>query len=193
MVLFLRILRCAGFTSRPRRRRRRRRYIRASGHVTDQNAASSEDGAVHPEASDDEAIPAEPMDIQSTLPPHFNLLLGSQDPRFTVQKIPRPVVGTPLKSPGESLDTSCHEERRTSRDPDETSWGVSLAAFGIPSWGDTHIRLDANLKGRERATKLPTLGWSSFERLHEDYVGQHFTHEWFDTRQPHKLDPNVAY
>ena len=108
--------------------RARRRYIRACGHVADRNVDSSEDGAGQPEASGDEAIPVEPKYIQFTLPPHFNILLGSQYPHFTVQMIPRPP-----KRPGGSLDTSSAEERHTSRDPDGTSVGVSPAAFGIPS------------------------------------------------------------
>ena len=97
-----------------------------------------------PEPSDVEAIPAEPAEIHLALPPHFNPLLGSPDPRFTVRMIPRPLADTSSKRPVGYLDTSTNEERRTSRDPDETSLDVSLADLGIPPWGDKTIPLDAN-------------------------------------------------
>ena len=83
--------------------RARRRFFRACGQMDARNVDSVEAGNVLPEPSGDEAIQAERTDIQLALPPHFNLLLGSQDPRFTVQMIPCPLVGTPLKRPGEPL------------------------------------------------------------------------------------------
>ena len=55
------------------------------------------------------------------------------------------LVGTSPKRPGEPVDTSSNKERRTSRDPDETSSDVSLADFGIYSWGDKQIRMHVNL------------------------------------------------
>ena len=106
--------------------------------------------------------------------------------------IPRPLADTSSKRPVGYLDTSTNEERRTSRDPDETSLDVSLADLGIPPWGDKTIPLDANLGDRERAISFPTPGRSGFERLYEANAGQHITHECFDTTPLRDLDPTPA-
>ena len=50
--------------------------------------ATLEDGTALPEPSDDEAIPAEPEDFSLTLPPPFNAIEGSYDPRNTLQMDP---------------------------------------------------------------------------------------------------------
>ena len=75
-----------------------------------------------------------------------------------------PVASVPRR-PGAPLDTSPKKERRTSRDPDETSVDISLADLGIPSWIDKNVRLDANSADVENAIKFPTMGSASLERL----------------------------
>ena len=107
--------------------RARRRCLRACRQKEARNDDSLEAGNVPPEPSDDEAMPAEPKGIQLTLPPHFNPMLGSQDPRLTVQMLLRPIGGI--------SDTLPSKDRRTSRNLDETSVGICLADFGIPPRG----------------------------------------------------------
>ena len=65
--------------------RARRRYLRARGNMIDNGDVAFGDGSVLPEPSDDEPIPVEPDGLPRTLPPPFNELQGSDDPRFAVQ------------------------------------------------------------------------------------------------------------
>ena len=139
----------------------RPRYFRASGQMDARNADSMEAGDFLSEPSGVEAIPAEPADIQVTLLSHFRSLLGSRDPRFTVQMIPRPLVGTSSKP----SDTSTSKEQGASRDPDETFLDVSLADSGTPAWDDKTICMGRNLEDRDHAINFPTFGWPRSEHL----------------------------
>ena len=92
--------------------------------------------------SDDQPIPAEPAGSAPVLPEHFHLARGQPDPRFTAQGPSTWMHVSASQRPGDHLDTSSNQEKRTSKDPEETGADVDLADFGIPERNGAHIRLD---------------------------------------------------
>ena len=111
------------------RDRARRRYLRARSMESDQESGAWENEAILPEPPDGEAIHAEPMSAPLFLQSHFDLLLGSEDPRIPVQVNINSSQASASERPEEPLDASSEKRNRTSKDPDETD----LAAFGISS------------------------------------------------------------
>ena len=103
--------------------------------MTDPDVDMLEDGDTLPEPSDDEDVPVEPENLLMTLPPQFSLLFGSQGRRYAVQMDSHALTAPASKRPGAPLDTFSDKERRTSRDPDETSWDINTSGRGRTSLG----------------------------------------------------------
>ena len=95
--------------------------------------------------------------------------------------------------PDGPLNTSSNEEQRASRGPDETTMDINLVDFGLPSWGDTHLRLDVNQGDRKRAIRYPLLGLFNFVNLFGEKAEQHLTHEIFATKPIRNVSLETAY
>ena len=122
-----------------------------------------------------------PADVPPSLPPHFNFLLGSEDPRLAVQMNPRTPFPSAFERPGAPLGHN------------DISGDIGLAGSGVPSWNDNHIRLDANMADMEHAVEYPPLVWSISGRLIDAAPGQHLTREIFVTGPLRGLDPTTRY
>ena len=104
-----------------------------------------------------------------------------------MQELPNSTHATTSKRRGDSLDKSSNQEKRTSKDPEETDLGVDLADLGLPAGNDEHIMLDATTAGRENAIIASTLGWSSCGRV------EHLPGESLSDLSSRDLDPKLVY
>ena len=163
--------------------RARRRYLRARRMEPDQELDVWVDEPLRPEPSDREAIPAEPVGSSLALPAQFHLL-GSQDPRPTVQCNLNSLCASTSKRPGEPLDASPDKEKRASKDPEDADLDVNVADFGIPSGNDNDIRLNVTGADRGSAVDSPTAGGPSFRRPFNSGGVARLTDETFNTVPP---------
>ena len=91
----------------------RRRYLRACTIELGQELDVSAEGTLLPEPHDGQAIPAEAVGTPLSLPSRCSLLFGSQAARITVQVNINSLQASASKRPGEPLDASSKQERRT--------------------------------------------------------------------------------
>ena len=68
---------------------------------------------------------------------------------------------------------------------------INLKDFGLPLWGEKHIRLDANQADCQHAIKYPLMGGPNFARTFGGNRGTHLTHEVFNTDSYCDLDPRT--
>ena len=115
------------------------------------------EGAIMPEPSDDEQIPAE-QDLPLILPRPLDAIHRSADPRYAVLMDVGPRNDQTPERPGCPLDATSTKEARTYRDIDEPTADINLKHLGFLSGGDKNIRLDVNQGDRERPIKYPLLG-----------------------------------